>query len=68
MRSKEERLKRRRRMIKQRLMGVGIVLLCIVMVKFAMTGMTPEDRDVSFVVLLLPLGVYMTFTRHCLVL
>ena len=68
MNQRERRLERRRRMIKQKLMGIGIVLLCIVMVKFAMTGMTPEDKDVSFAVLLLPLGIYMIFTRHCLVL
>lgn len=52
--------------IEQRLMGVGLLLICAFVLWMCSTGVTPEDQDAAVVVLLAPLGLWMLFTkRYC---
>lgn len=48
---------------KQRLMGVGLVLLSWLMLYLCLTG-GPGDQDATAVLLTLPLGLYMVFTEE----
>lgn len=56
---------RRKKMIEQKLMGIATLLLCVVIVVFALHGQTPEDRDVTPVLLMAPLGFYLLFSKEC---
>lgn len=51
------------KMIKQRLMGVAMVVIAGAVVALASTGTTPEDQDATAAVMIGPLGLYMIFTR-----
>mgnify|MGYP007027551539 CR=1 FL=1 len=56
---------RRKKMIEQKLIGIAALLLCVVIVVFALHGKTPEDRDVTPVLLMAPLGFYLLFSKEC---
>lgn len=49
---------------KQRIMGAALVLLSILVLFWAATGKSPEWQDGTVVLLILPLGLYMMFTKH----
>ena len=51
------------KMIKQRLMGLGLVAISALVVLMASGGTTPEDQDATAAVLIGPLGLYMMFTK-----
>ena len=53
-----------RMMRKQKLYGLVFVLLSILICLVCATGKTPEDRDATAVVLLLPFGLYLIFTKE----
>lgn len=55
----------RRKMIKQRLIGIGALLLCVFIVVFALHGQTPEDKDVTPVLLIAPMGFGLLFSKEC---
>ena len=57
------REQRRKLMRKQKLYGLVFVLLSIFVVIMCMTGKTAEDRDATAIVLLLPFGLYLIFTK-----
>ncbi len=50
-------------MRKQKLYGLVFVLLSIFVVIMCMIGKTAEDRDATAIVLLLPFGLYLIFTK-----
>ncbi len=52
------------KMRKQRLIGTALVLLSWLLLILAAGGGTTEDRDATAVLLLLPLGLYMIFTKR----
>jgi len=54
------------KMTKQRLMGLTLVVISVLMLLLASTGETLEDRDATAVLLTLPLGVYMMVTKQYL--
>lgn len=54
------------KMTKQRLMGLALVVISVLMLLLASTGETLEDRDATAVLLTLPLGVYMMVTKQYL--
>lgn len=58
------REQRRKLMRKQKLYGLVFVLLSILICLVCATGKTPEDRDATAVVLLLPFGLYLIFTKE----
>lgn len=51
------------KMTKQRLLGLALVVICVLFVTLASQGSTPEERDVTPVALLLPLGIYAMMTK-----
>lgn len=51
----------------QRLMGIGLLLICAFVLWLCSTGTTPEDRDATAVVLLAPLGLWMLFTKDIVI-
>ncbi len=51
-------------MRKQRIMGAVLVLLSIVILISAAAGRTPAEQDATIVLLILPLGLYMIFTKN----
>lgn len=56
------------KMMKQRLLGLALVVICVLFVALASQGTTTEERDVTSVVLLLPLGIYaMTTKKYILI-
>lgn len=57
------REQRQKLMRKQKLYGLVFVLLSIFVVIMCMTGKTAEDRDATAIVLLLPFGLYLIFTK-----
>ena len=52
------------KMRKQRHMGAALVVLSWLILLLATTGANPIDQDATAVVLLLPLGLYLIFTKH----
>lgn len=50
-------------MRKQRVLGACMILLSLGMLALAATGTTPEEQDVTAVLLTLPLGIWMVCTR-----
>lgn len=52
------------KMTKQRLMGLTLVVISVLMLLLASTGETLEERDATAVFLTLPLGVYMMVTKQ----
>lgn len=48
-------------------MGIGLLLICAVMLWLCSTGTTPEDQDTTAVVLLAPLGLWMLFTKEIVI-
>ena len=51
-------------MRKQRLMGAGLLAISAAMAALAWIGSTPEERDITAVVLLAPLGVWLLATKE----
>lgn len=61
----KRRRERQVKMLKQKLMGIGLILLSILVIYICSKGVTVQDRDATGVVLTLPLGIYLLFTREC---
>ena len=55
----------RRKMVEQKLMGLGLLVVCAFVLWLCSTGTTPEDQDATVVVLLAPL--YMLFTKEIVI-
>lgn len=53
--------------IEQRLMGIGLLLICAVVLWMCSKGINPEDQDVTAVVFLAPLGLWMLFTKEIVI-
>lgn len=53
--------------VEQKLMAIGLLLICAVVLWLSSTGTTPEDQDATAVVLLAPLGLWMLFTKEIVI-
>ena len=51
----------------QKLVAIGLLLVCAVVLWLCSTGTTPEDQDATVVVLLAPLGLWMLFTKEIVI-
>jgi hypothetical protein len=47
-------------MFRSKISGVALLIICVIIVAMASFGATPADRDITPVLLLAPLGVYIT--------
>lgn len=65
--TRNERAMYRRKMIEQRLMGLGMLAICVFIVAMALTGTTIKDRDVTPVILLAPLSIWLLSTRKVVI-
>ena len=50
-------------MLKQRLCGIALLLICVFIVWMCSTGETPEDKDVTAVLLFAPIGFALLFSK-----
>lgn len=57
----------RKKIIEQRLMGLGVLACCALVLWMCSTGVTVEDRDGTAVVLLAPLGLWLLFSKQILI-
>ena len=65
--TKKQRRIYRRKMVMQKLMGLGLLACCGVLLWMCSTGTTMADRDGTAVVLLAPLALYMLFTKEIVI-
>jgi len=52
-------------MVFQKLMGVGMLVLCAFVIVTAFHGTALEDRDATTALLLAPMGIYLIFSKRC---
>ena len=59
----------RKKMIEQRLMGLGALACCALVLWICSTGVTAtvEDRDATAVILLAPVGLWLLFSKQILI-
>lgn len=57
------RNQRRRKVVVQKLMGIALIAICALMFWLASTGVTPEEKDCTAVLLIAPIGLYMKNDR-----
>lgn len=58
---------RRKKLIIQRLMGLGLLVICVLYVWIASTGKSPEERDCTALLLIAPVAIGMIFSRNILI-
>lgn len=51
-------------LLEQRLMGLALVALSVLIIVVCAHGATVEDQDATAVLLTLPLGLYLIFTKN----
>lgn len=59
--------RRQEMLIKQKLIGVLMLLITAVIVWLACSGKTPEDKDATAILLTLPLGIFLLFSRRVVI-
>lgn len=59
--------KRQRKLIIQRLMGLGLLAICILYVWMASSGESPEERDCTALLLIAPMAIGMLFSLNILI-
>lgn len=62
------RNQRRRKIIEQKLIGIALLAICALMFWLASTGVSPEDKDCTAVLLIAPVGFYMLFSKQIVIL
>lgn len=55
--------RRRKLFIEQKLMGLGLIAISVFLIWFASLGQTIEDQDCTAVLLTLPLGLVLLFSK-----
>lgn len=61
------RNQRRRKVVEQKLMGIALIAICALMFWLASTGVTPEEKDCTAVLLIAPIGLYL-FSKQIVIL
>lgn len=62
------RNQRRRKVVVQKLMGIALIAICALMFWLASTGVMPEEKDCTAVLLIAPIGLYMLFSKQIVIL
>lgn len=57
----------RKKIIKQKVMGLLLLLICGVVIMMASTGTNPEDNDVTSILILGPIGLYLILAKHVII-
>lgn len=58
---------RHRLFIQQKLMGVVLILISVLLVWLALTGKNFEDKDCTAIFFTVPLALYLLFTKHIVI-
>lgn len=59
--------KRNKLLLKQRLIGLSLLVISAVVILIASTGQTVEDRDATVVALTIPMGLYMLLSKNVMI-
>lgn len=57
----------RKKLIMQKIMGLVLLLICGVVIMMASTGANSADKDVTPILILVPLGLYLVFTKSVII-
>lgn len=57
----------RKKLIMQKVMGLVLLLICGVVIMTASTGANSADKDVTPILILVPLGLYLVFTKRVII-
>lgn len=60
-------MRRRKKRIEQKLIGVAFLIVSLVILIIALTAKTEMDADGTFLLISLPLGFYFLFSRKHLI-
>lgn len=55
------------KLIVQKLMGLGLLAICAFVVVMACNGVTAEDRDCTALLFLLPMALFLLFTKEVVI-
>lgn len=58
---------RRRKLHQQKILGLVLIVISALVVCVAATGTTPEERDITAVLVTAPLGLYLMFTKNIVI-
>jgi hypothetical protein len=64
MRACTQRQTHKPNLVPQKILGVVVVAMSILLVYFASQGVTVEDRDCSAILFTVPIGLYLIFSKH----
>jgi len=62
------RNQRKRKLQQQRLLGVVMLIISIIIFAVACSGTTTESRDATAMLLTLPFGVYLIYTKEIIIM
>lgn len=65
--TRNQRRRYRKKLFEQRMLALGILACCAIVLWMCSTGTTVEDRDATAVVLMAPLGIYALFTKKIVI-
>lgn len=57
----------RKKLIKQKVMGLLLLLICGVVIMMASTGANPADNDVTSILILGPIGLYLILAKRVII-
>lgn len=57
----------RKKLIMQKIMGLVLLMICGVVIMMASTGANSADKDVTPILILVPLGLYLVFTKRVII-
>lgn len=53
--------------MEQKLIGLGLLIICAFVLWLCSTGTTPEDQDATAVVVLAPLALWLIFSKEIVI-
>lgn len=53
--------------MEQKLMGLGLLIICAFVLWLCYMGTTPEDQDATAVVMLAPLALWLIFSKEIVI-
>lgn len=62
--TRRSRVYKRKRLM-QKLIGIGMLGISAIVIIMAMYGKTPEDSDVTPVLIFIPIGLSLLFSKEC---
>lgn len=51
----------------QKLMGLAMLIICVIVLWLCSTGTMPEDQDATAVVMLAPLALWLIFSKEIVI-